>query len=189
MIMNFSFNKKNKGFTLVESLVAVAILSLSILSAFTAVQGSLQYSINTKDQITAFYLIQEAMEYVKNIRDENALMALSGAGNTWLTGLSSLTTDPCWYGGSGTSQKVCRIDSPNKEEDYCGNEFGSCPVLKQDPVTKLFGYTGATDTMFKRELQFTNISDGKEILVKIRVSWSSRGVDKTVEVSETLFNR
>ena len=45
-----------KGFTLVETLVAISVLSLSIAGAFTAVQGGIQSSTVAKDQITAFYL-------------------------------------------------------------------------------------------------------------------------------------
>ncbi len=190
--MNLFSNKKNRGFTLIESLVAVAVLSTSILGAFTAVQSSLRNSISTKDQITAFYLIQEAMEFIKNTRDENALYTIANPSTprSWLYGLSSATADPCWYGGGGTNQKVCRIDSPNKTTVYCGDAFGSCPLLKQDSVTRLFGHSaGWTDTIFRREIQFTNISLDREVVVRIRVSWTNRGVSKTVEVSQTLFNR
>ncbi len=63
------FNKiKNKGFTLVETLVAISILSLSILAGFTAVQNSLKSSVTAKNQMIAFYLTQDAMEFIKNKR-------------------------------------------------------------------------------------------------------------------------
>ena len=57
--------RSKQGFTLVESLVAISILSLSILATFTAVQGGLKSSNYVKDEIVAYYLTQEAIEYIK----------------------------------------------------------------------------------------------------------------------------
>src|SRR3989338_6292235 len=105
-------SKNNLGFTLVETLVAISILSISITATFTAVQNGIQNSTIAKDQTTAFYLAQEAMEFIKNKRDENALNSISGGPNQWLTGMSNAGGDPCYFGGGGTSQKTCRIDSP-----------------------------------------------------------------------------
>ena len=64
MIFNNPMNKKNNknsGFTLVETLVAVAILSIAILATFSAVQNGLQDSGISKERITAFWLAQEGM--------------------------------------------------------------------------------------------------------------------------------
>lgn len=198
--------KKNKGFTLVETLVAIAILSISILGTFTAVQKGLQSSSFSKDQITAFYLVQEAMEYIRNVRDKNALVSLSavssgGSPVHWLTGLSGSGTDPCWYGNGGTAQKACVIDSPHPSPApavfSCSSvNFTSCPVLKQDMTSGgntsgLYGYTGSwTDTRFKRGIKFTKLSGSgdDEVLVTISISWTSGQITKTFQVDELLFN-
>src|SRR4051812_46204680 len=118
-----------KGFTLVETLVAVSILSLSIGAAFAAVQSGLQASSGAKDQVTAFYLAQEGMEYIKNVRDNNALNAINGGSNTWLTGMAASSGDFCYFG------KVCSIDSPLGTIANCGSASittsppNLCPVL------------------------------------------------------------
>lgn len=173
------------GFTLVESLVAVSILSISILASFGAVSTSLQNSTTNKEQITAFFLIQDGMELIKNIRDENALISIGGGSNTWLSSLAAVAGDPCYFG------KTCRIEGQptSKTITYCGVAFGSCPVLKQDSGTYLYGYTtGWTDTIYKREIQFTSVS-AYEVKVTIRVSWTLKGQSKYVEVTQSLFDR
>lgn len=187
--MNLSKIKKtNGGFTLVESLVAVGILSISILATFTAVSNGLRSSGISKDQITAFYLIQEGMEFIKNTREENAIKNISGTPTDWLAGISEVggtapAGDPCYSG------RTCRIDSANKTITYCGVSFGSCPVLQQSPSTSVFGYgTGWVDTIFKREIQIESIN-ADEIRVTIQVSWTGRGVVKSVKVSQSLFKR
>lgn len=188
-----NFKKINTGFSLVETLVAISILSISIMATFTAVQAGLKESLGARDQITAFYLAQEGMEFIKNVRDNNALVYLNGGSSHWLGGLSQVSTDPCYFG------KVCSIDSahPNGAPavSSCGTaSIGNtppnlCPVLKQDISTGLFGYTsGWVESRFKREVQLQSINDD-EINVIISISWTDRGETKFFIVSEVLFNR
>ena len=208
MNMNFNILKNNRGFTrtpkfgvslqsqrgftLVETLVAISILSLSIAATFTAAQSGIQNSTVAKDQTTAFYLAQEVMEYIKNVRDENALHSIKfpDAPRSWLHGIASVAGDPCHFG------KVCKIDIPLKTVTNCGsaaittNPPNLCPVIKQDPVTNLFGYfSGWTDTRFKIEIQLRNIVSDVEVEVVITISWVSRAGAKFFQASETLFNR
>ena len=67
----------NKGFTIVESLVAISILVLAITGATSAIQTGISSYIFSKDQIIAFYLAQEGFEQIRNIRDENGLKKIS----------------------------------------------------------------------------------------------------------------
>jgi len=71
------------GFSLVETLVALAILTLAIAGPLGVASQSVTYALNAKDQMAAVYLAQEAMEAVRNIRDSNRLDADQSA---WLTG-------------------------------------------------------------------------------------------------------
>ena len=183
--------RPSRGFTLVETLVAISILSISITATFTAVQNGIQNSTIAKDQTTAFYLAQEAMEFIKNKRDENALNCIKEIDQTgvcttqWLTGVSNVGGDPCYFG------KVCRIDSPAKTIVNCASDpGGACLFLKQDPSTGLFGYTnGWVDTIFKREIQLREIVANREVEATIRMSWTSRWGTKSFQVTETIFNR
>jgi prepilin-type N-terminal cleavage/methylation domain-containing protein len=187
-----NFFKKNKGFTLVESLVAISILSLSILSTFTVVQSSLKSSSISKDQIIAFYLAQDVMEWIKNKRDNNALDAVNGGSNTWLTGISALETDACWYGGGLTAQKTCEIDTTTNTITTCPGAV--CNFLRNDPVTNKYGYSGGwTVSQYKRSVQLTKIIEvpptSDEVKVTITITWANRGVPQTFQISQTLFNR
>lgn len=187
-------NIKKFGFTLVESLVAISILSMSIAATFTAVQSSLQNSSIAKDQATAFFLAQEAVEFIKNKRDENALISLDESPQTtkWLTGISDVSTDDCWFGGGGVGKKTCYVDVtaslPANTIQSCSGGFGSCPVLLKDS-NNLFGYQSGTSTVFKREIQLTDIVTGREVEVKVRMSWTSRWGLKSFEITENIFNR
>ena len=63
--------KYNKGFTLLETLVAVAILMVAIVGALSLVSRGLSAAFVAKDQVTAFYLTVEAVEDIKNWRESN----------------------------------------------------------------------------------------------------------------------
>ena len=62
-----------KGFTLVETLVAVTVLLLVIIGPMTIAQKGIQNAGYAKDQFTAVYLAQEALEAVREARDADAI--------------------------------------------------------------------------------------------------------------------
>ncbi len=194
--MNHKNQNKKIGFTLVETLVAVSILSLSILAGFTAVQNSLKSSITAKNQMVAFYLTQDAMEFIKNKRDENGLAyinTVSPSPNTWLDGIVT-SSGGAGSGPCGTG-KTCRIDSGANTVTDCAVDGANCRNLLQDTVTNsatkgLYGYTnGWTDSGFRRSISIQSIVANEEVRVTITIYWTQGVLSKTFQISESLFNR
>ncbi len=179
-----SVSKFMIGFTIIETLVAISILSISILATFSAVQAGLQYSGNAKNQTIAFYLVQEAMEFVKNTRDQNALTYLGGSSTTeWLSGISS-PGDPC-------DGAVCELDMNASSNllTSCSSDYNSCTYLRNNANTGQFGFNAAwTATTYKRGMQITSV-DTDEALITVHVSWTHRGQSRFVEVSQLIYNR
>ncbi|MBI3306082.1 prepilin-type N-terminal cleavage/methylation domain-containing protein [Candidatus Nomurabacteria bacterium] len=70
---------KQGGFTLVETLVAVSIFSVSILGLLSVLADGVADSSYAKQKLIAAYLAQEGIEYVRNMRDTSVLY--SGGGN------------------------------------------------------------------------------------------------------------
>ncbi len=175
---------KRAGFTILEAIVAIAILSLSISGSFSAVQKSLSESIIAKDEIKAFYLAQEAVEIIRNKRDVNQLNKINNGSGNWLAGISENVVDPCYFG------KICQVDvipiPPSLT--YCGSSsWGSCPVLNQDPATSLYSYGAYPATDFKREVKIESIN-AYEIAVIVRVSWTKGLISREFKVKTFLFN-
>ncbi|MFA6520567.1 MAG: prepilin-type N-terminal cleavage/methylation domain-containing protein [Candidatus Paceibacterota bacterium] len=70
------FSKKNKGgFTLVETLVAISIFTVSILGLMSILSSGISSTTYAKNKMIAGYLAQEGIEYVRNMRDTAALTA------------------------------------------------------------------------------------------------------------------
>jgi len=96
-------NIKNKGFTLIETLVAVSILMISIAGPLTIAQRSLKASIYAKDQVTASFLAQDMIEQIKRDKGTNGF-------DTWATTASTAycSTGNCtlYIQGDGTYSNV-----------------------------------------------------------------------------------
>lgn len=69
-----------RGMTLVETLVAVSILSVAIVAPMTLTMQSLSAAYYARDQVIASNLAQEAIEAVRAIRDANILTLALNSG-------------------------------------------------------------------------------------------------------------
>jgi prepilin-type N-terminal cleavage/methylation domain-containing protein len=75
--------RKNKGFTLLELMIAITVLSVGIVGVFGLIQNTLRSAEDLKSRLIASYLAQEGIELVRNIRDNNWAQ-----GNDWMDNLS-----------------------------------------------------------------------------------------------------
>ena len=84
--------KLSTGFTLVEAMVAVTVLTLAISGAFFTANSAIIAAEIASDQLTASYLAQEGVEYVRKMRDDAYLAAVAGGNpaNAWSTFLAEL---------------------------------------------------------------------------------------------------
>lgn len=170
------------GFTLIEALIAITILTFAITATFTAVQSGLASSVESRDQITSFYLAQEAVEYIRNKRDTNSL-----TGSHWLSGFAESSGDPCYPG------KACTIDIVTSTIAACPSP-SSCPVLKQNrtvgSVTEgMYGYTSSwSNTNFKRTVQVERINTD-EIALTVTITLTKANLTvQTFKVRESILN-
>lgn len=163
-------HSKKLGFTLVEVLVAISILSISILATFTAVQGALRSTNFSEDQIIAYYLADEALEYIRSVRDSNGIQHISALGSSstynWLTNISPACTTACY------------VDVPNDRITACSSNPASCPMLLYNASNGLYQYTAGSPTMYRRWVSVTPIST-TEVSVDVFVSWNAQGISKT----------
>lgn len=169
--------QKNKGFTIIESLVAITILVVAVIGATSAVQTGISSYIFSKDQITAFYLAQEGLEQLRNIRDENHLN-----DNDWLAGIAQNSDDPCYFG------EACTVSPVETSATIHCSSIGSCPFLREDESTGFFGYDASWPlTKFKREIVLTSVN-ADEISAQVTVSWSKGLITRHFEARESILN-
>lgn len=166
-----------RGMTLIETLVAITILTVAIVAPMSLTVKSLSAAYYARDQITAFHLAQEALESVRAVRDANILkIAFSepDAGCNPVTLLCGIPIDQNFT-----------IDTRNNAMVSCG---GVCPYLATDG--NLYGYEpGWSNTIFRRTVHasFIDVQEN-EIRLDVTVEWKS-GTNQTRQftISSTMY--
>jgi prepilin-type N-terminal cleavage/methylation domain-containing protein len=166
-----------KGFTLVETLVAISILMISIVGPFYSIYKAVQATYIARDQLIATELAQEGIEYVRNTRDQAFLTNLAAPGSVpWTYGL-----DPC-IGGIG-----CTVDAgvdPILGATACS---GKCDFLYLSGTGFYNQKKVGTATRFTRTVR-VNVISSNEMVVTVTVSWYNLQIPYTVTLSEHLYN-
>lgn len=193
-------NTLQKGFTLIETLVAVLLLTVAIAGPLTVASRALTSALVAKDQVTAYYLAQDAMEYIRFRRDNACLAAFVAnssqtclAANTWLSYFSS---------GWCNSPGYCKVDTINTgtvpsscvpTNTTCALNYNSS--LKRYSLEALSGTT-VVASKYKRYVQLSNTPTTKEVQVTVTVAWPANGVTgagcptnhRCVVLKEYMFN-
>jgi prepilin-type N-terminal cleavage/methylation domain-containing protein len=135
-------NTKNAGFTLVETLVAIAILMIAIAGPLTVAEKGLSAAIYARDHLIGSYLAQDGMESIKNIVDTNQIYIgstpNSDLGERWFVAKES--------SGSNIDLTGCTFSSPCSI-DTTGNVVivNWCITINNNPCDPLYlgsgGYT------------------------------------------------
>ena len=81
--MKIYSKQKNKGFTLVETLVAISIFTMSILGLLSILASGISDTGYAKKKVVAGYLAQEGIEHARNIRDTHVLYDVSSGWNNF----------------------------------------------------------------------------------------------------------
>lgn len=152
----------NSGFTLVETIVAVGIIIIGLVSALTLVTNSLFYVSNIQDRLIAANLAVEGIEVVRNLRDMNWIQNAA-----WNNGLAN--------GDYETAYNSTAVSS------YSGSS------LLFDSSSGLYNYASGTGTIYTRKISITNLSI-YEIRVISTVTWQRRGVTYSNSAESHLFN-
>lgn len=173
--------KKNteKGFTMMEVLAAISLITMGVLGIFTLVQQAISFLTVSSSRLVATYLAQEGVEIVRNIRDTNFLQIHQGliSEDQWTLGL-----DIC---GGG-----CEAEYDDQILSFYANRY-----------LKLVGggfynYSSGASTPFKRKITIFDMvdldspPDGIADIMKVlvEVTWEERGRIHQVITQENLYN-
>ena len=180
---------RKKGFTLIETLVAIMLLITAVAGPLTIVSKNLLAARVAKDQITAYYLAQDALEYVRFARDTNRLK-----GADWLTGAGGASAGidlaPC-TGASG-----CYLDSTSNTPTTPTACSGTCPTINYSSATDRATYapigSGITSTQFTRTVTIApptgNPPDERILVVAVRWGSATGAGARTVIIQENIYN-
>lgn len=152
---------KNKGFTLLETIVAVGLIIVGLVAALTLITTSLFYVSNIQDRLAAANLTAEGIEVVRNIRDNNWLQS-----RTWNSGLTDGD-----YQAAYNSTALSSYDGSPLLLDFNGP----------------YNYDSGAVTSYVRKISIVNLSN-YEIRVIATVTWQRRGITYSSSAEDHLFN-
>ena len=166
-------NKKKKGFSIGEVLLAIFVLSIGMIATFSLFNAGIKNLQNERDLIVASLLAQEGVEVVRNIRDNNW-----AARN--FADPAKLNDPPAFDGiliDKNNKVKNCRVDYNtfifSNTDCSSGKNLGGRFLSLQG----LFYRNSNTDSKFKRrvilEAEGDKETDAESAKVTSMVYWSS----------------
>ncbi len=183
-----------RGFTLIETMVAVTILALAVAGPLLAASRAIVAAQTADAQITASYLAQEGIEYVRQVRD-NAYLAAYAANSSQLSATAwqnFLTGAMSSCLSSSNASQRCVVD-PLESPNVAGCLAGSCPALHWNGSVYTQQATG-TLTPYTRSIELRSVptsavdANGNHVELQVlsTVSWSLHGTPYSIVVSDEL---
>lgn len=153
------------GFTLVETLVAIAILLVIIVGPMSIAQKGIQNAFFAREQLTAVFLAQEAIEGVRELRDNDAIYAYGSSlfnddTESWLS--ASAIPTACRTSG-------CAYDNGSIEPCNVNNDC----LLEYDSASGLYTHGGGVDSIFTRTVTVGESINGG-VPVTVSVTWAGK---------------
>ncbi len=179
MLYKLTKLNNNRGFTIVEMLIAVLIFSLSLTAIMTVASKSLKTSRNAEKQLTADYLAIEAIEVVHNLRDDAILRnySISSWDLVFQGGGNIISDDEGCFDGPGNCNFYFEPGDAQPVLDTCSD----CSVyLNKD---NFYYYqihepssTSIVPTDYKRTIRIKEGSNTGQINVIVDVTWTGGNV-------------
>lgn len=180
----FRLRSRQAGFSLLELIIAIFILTIGITAALQLIVSTIRNSMDTRNAVVASALAQEGLEIVRNIRDNNMLLQMADRSVTvsFKSNGFPQSNSNCIF-SYNSSGSICPATSNNAKLYIDGNGF--------------YTHSGLTETAFKRYVNFVYESDPPTgVNVTSRVWWgngdapaSCNAANKCVEVQSYLPKR
>ena len=158
----------NKGFTILEVMLAIFILTAAVVGSFSLIQQTLHASSLNQSKLIAYYLGQEGIEIVRNIRDNN-----------WL---EQYRSDPAlsWDDGLDEGEYIVAFG------DQALRVFEDTFLNLNDDG--FYDYAGTSPTTFKRKITINKI-DSSALSATVEVSWEQGKKIYTADsITDYLYN-
>jgi len=170
--------KSNKGFTLIESMIAVTILTFAVAGPLYTASRAFVAAEIARDKLTASYLAQEGVEYMRAMRDNEYLAAYQAGGasisstawNDFLNGTSAASITQC-------RAMTCTLDTYPTVSMGTGSglSLNTCNTYSRSSCTPLYlangvytqqsGIAEAVKTPFTRTVQVKDVVDSSGVAV------------------------
>lgn len=154
--------KRESGYLLIESVVAITLLIVGFLGMLALLSNSIALNRVINDQFIANYLAAEGIEIIKNLIDSNVIQ-----GRPWNE----------------------NINVGDFEVDYQSSqlEVNQNRYILLDLANNRYGYGNGDQTAFKRTVYIDFVSP-EQVKVNSIVKWTSRRGKFEINLEDHFFN-
>ena len=202
MTMNRQHHRS--GFSLVETLVAVALIFAAMAGPVTLIAHLLFSASFSRNDLVAHTLAQEAIELVRAVRDNNKMCQSFGNPILWYRNPADGVALDGYYemDATGSVDITCGIATINTPSPI-RRTLSTCDRMLNLSSSGVYTYGAGTPTGFTRCVQICvpprvggcsdtgpdgDISATDQMEIVSTVSWSERGFQKTITLNDRLYN-
>lgn len=165
-------DKKQKGFGIIETLVAIFLISVGLLAILGLSNSSIQSANYLKMKLIASFLAQEGVETIRFTREANS------DWDAWE-----------WYNSNqrpvGSAQNYLVQYDDDSWQDIANRSFVETPLEINDGA---YQYSSGTNSPFYRKITLSKPSDNNEVKVEVEVKWQSRTGWQYIKAEDRLWN-
>ena len=177
-----SKNTKKRGFTIIETLIAIFILSLAITGPMVYVADSFHLAKQAKYKMIAYFLALESLEEIKFSRDNT--IGYDTIESDWANAFDQGDNYFDWDKKNGNFNKDCGTTQPTK------NNPAPCGYLDYtDNDGYHYGFDTDQNSVFYRyikiDLDPVRIDERKAFVV---VGWNDGIVEGELNLTEFIYN-
>lgn len=171
---------KNKAFTLIETLIAVTLMTVVLTAVTGLILSTLSANSRNRHDLQATLLAQEALEVLRFMRDSNGLQNYEWDGGSALWGED-------FKAGSDPSGKMLYLTT-------CSSTSSLEPCFQLSPDETMGTVVLKDGFVYERSLKLVSVGSSSatpsvnETEVTATVAWSERGLNRSLQLSTYLTN-
>ena len=176
-----------KGITLIETVVAVTVLTFALGGPFLLAGKSLRSAAYAREEIAAARLGEEGLEAIHNMRDNNSSRSVAGG---WVNNISACTTG-CLFDATQQVASGAGVSLwGNAALTSCSGT--GCEVY-QNPANGFYRQSasvpvGWLDTGMKRIIRITQVNASSEYTVEVEIDYPAGPQIRQIMLHDTLMN-
>jgi len=171
----------HKGFTVVETVVAVSLLAMTLIGIYALAARSIGIGLAFRNELIASGLAAEGIEIVRSLRDTNWILGQT-ADDSGCNVVQSWRRNLCGSPGSPQSYEL-DVETPADAAPGSLTAYSVPGRFLNFTTDGRYIYGSGTQTHFKRRITIVGLSD-HEMIVTVEMRWTGKGGNRCLDNPE-----